>query len=69
LGFSTGVSQSVKEITLTGEMKIANGLLSRLEYRRDMSDKPYFDRGAGLMVAKNQSTLTLAFIAFFGPKK
>ncbi len=50
-------------------MKIVEGIWSRLEYRRDMSDKPYFDRGAGLMVAKNQSTLTLAFIAFFGPKK
>ena len=68
-GFATGVAQSVKEITLTGEMKIVEGIWSRLEYRRDMSDKPYFDRGAGLMVAKNQSTLTLAFIAFFGPKK
>ena len=50
-------------------MKIREGIFSRLEYRRDMSDKPYFDRGAGVMVAKNQSTLTLAFIAFFGPKK
>jgi hypothetical protein len=68
-GFSTGAAQTLKEFTLTGEMKIHEGVLSRLEYRRDMSDKPYFDRGAGVMVAKNQSTLTLAFIAFFGPKK
>jgi hypothetical protein len=68
-GFSTGVKQAVKEVTLTGEMKIRDGLLSRLEFRRDMSDKPYFDRGAGVMVAKNQTTLALGFIAFFGPKK
>jgi hypothetical protein len=34
-----------------------------------MSDQPYFNRGTGLMVAKNQSTIALAFIAFFGPKK
>jgi len=68
-GFSTGVKQVVKEITLTGEFKIRDGLISRLEYRRDMSDQPYFDRGAGVMVAKNQSTAALAFIAFFGPKK
>jgi Putative beta-barrel porin-2, OmpL-like. bbp2 len=68
-GFSTGTAQNVKEITLTGEMKIREGLLSRLEYRHDNSDKPFYDRGAGVMVAKNQSTLTLAFIAFFGPKK
>lgn len=68
-GFATGVAQNVKEFTLTGEMKIREGLLSRLEYRRDMSDKPFFDRGAGVMIAENQSTVTLAFIAFFGPKK
>lgn len=68
-GFSTGVAQTVKEITLTGEMKIANGVISRLEFRRDMSDKPYFDRGAGFMVANNQNTLALGLIAFFGPKR
>lgn len=68
-GFATGVTQLVKEFTLTGEMKIHDGFLGRLEYRRDMSDKPYFDRGAGVMVAKNQTTLALGFIAFFGPKK
>lgn len=68
-GFSTGVKQIVKEFTLTGEFKIREGILSRLEYRRDMSDQPYFDRGAGVMVAKNQTTLALGLIAFFGPKK
>ena len=68
-GFSTGVAQAVKEFTLTGEYKIHDGLVSRLEYRRDMSNKPYFDRGLGVMVAKDQSTLALAFIASFGPKK
>jgi len=68
-GFSTGVAQSVKEGTITGEMKLHEGLLARLEYRHDRSDKPYFDRGAGVMVAKDQSTLALGLIAFFGPKK
>ena len=68
-GFSTGSVQTVKELTLTGEMKLHEGLISRLEYRRDMSDQPFYDRGTGVMVAKNQSTVTLALIAFFGPKK
>jgi hypothetical protein len=68
-GWSTGVVQTVKEVTLTGEMKVANGLVSRLEFRRDMSGQPYFDRGAGVMVAKDQTTVALALIAFFGPKK
>ena len=68
-GGITGPAVRAILYTLTGEMKIREYLLSRLEYRRDMSDQPYFDRGAGVMVAKNQSTVTLAFIAFFGPKK
>ena len=68
-GFATGSAQTLKELTLTGEMKLHEGLISRLEYRRDMSDQPYYDRGTGIMVAKNQSTVTLALIAFFGPKK
>ncbi|MDQ6759199.1 MAG: porin [Acidobacteriota bacterium] len=68
-GFASGSAQTLKELTLTGEMKIHEGVLSRLEYRRDMSDQPYYDRGTGLMVAKNQSTVTLGLIAFFGPKK
>lgn len=68
-GFATGTRQSVKEFTLTGEAKLREGLIARLEYRRDSSDKPYYDRGAGVMVAKNQSTIALGVIAFFGPKK
>ena len=68
-GFATGVPQTVKEITLTGEMKLYEGIFSRLEYRHDNSDKPYYDRGTGIAVAKSQSTVTLGLIAFFGPKK
>ena len=68
-GFSTGVPQNAREFTLTGEHKSANWLLTRLEYRHDWSDKNYFDRGRGQMVYKNQPTLTLGMIAFFGPKK
>lgn len=68
-GFATGSAQTLKEFTLTGEMKVHDGILSRLEYRRDFSDAPFFNRATDLMVAKNQSTVTLALIAFFGPKK
>lgn len=68
-GFSTGVAQHVKEVTLTGEYKMLEGLLARLEYRRDWSDQPFFDRGNGLMSSKNQSTVVLGVVAFFGPKR
>ncbi len=68
-GFTTGVAQKVKEFTLTGEYKMVEGLLARLEYRRDWSDEPFFDRGTGLAVAKNQTTIVLGVVAFFGPKR
>ena len=68
-GFATGSQQLLTEVTLTGELKMREGLFSRLEYRHDQSDKPYYERKSGMLVGKNQNTLTLAFIAFFGPKK
>ena len=63
-GFITGTAQSLNSFTLTGEYKWVQGLLSRLEYRRDWSDQAYFERGfQGL--AKNQNTLTVGFVAYF----
>ncbi len=68
-GFETGTRQSLHEITLTGEYKMVEGLLSRLEYRRDDSDAYFFYRGATPNASKSQSTVTLGIVAFFGPKR
>lgn len=68
-GFMTGTAQSLKEFTLTYEYKWVEGLLSRLEYRHDWSDKNFYDRGGSMAASKNLDTLTVAFIAFFGPKR
>lgn len=67
-GFATGTVQNMKEFTGTYEYKCAFGMLSRLEYRHDWSDQPVYHKGDTEMV-KGQSTLTAAFIAFFGPKR
>jgi len=68
-GFSTGVTQKVKEFTLTGEIKLKEGLLTRAEYRHDWSNAPFFDRGNNTMVAKSQDTVLVGIVAFFGPKR
>ena len=74
-GFSTGLPQDLKEVTLTGEYKMIEGLLARLEYRRDWSNQPFFQRGStvngitGFGTSKNQDTLSLGVLAFFGPKR
>ena len=43
--------------------------VGRLEYRHDASNAPYFDRGAHMAFAKDQSTLTVAVMAVVGPLK
>lgn len=67
-GFTTGTVQKLQEFTGTYEYKWAEGLLARLEYRRDWSDQQFFVKGDGKMVDA-QSTLTLGVVAFFGPKR
>jgi hypothetical protein len=68
-GFSTGTAQSLKEFTLTYEYRWVEGLLSRIEYRRDWSDEKFFNRGSNPNASKNQDTISLGLVAFFGPKR
>jgi hypothetical protein len=67
-GFSTGTAQHVQEVTGTYEYKWLEGLLTRVEYRGDFSNVEFFHKDDTQMV-KNQQTVTVAFIAFFGPKR
>ena len=66
-GFSTGTAQKVKEFTVTGECKMTDWLMSRLEFRHDWSNQYFFQQGSGF--AKSQPTILLGMVAFFGPKK
>ena len=68
-GFSTGTAQDVKEVTLTGEYKLVEGFLTRLEYRHDWSNQPFFDETTNPASRKYQDTLAVGFVAFFGPKR
>lgn len=81
-GFSTGYGSklNLQEITATYEYKWMEGLLTRLEYRHDWSDQPFFERGSegqplnpgiGTFTPgpwKHQDTITIGFVGFFGPK-
>ena len=58
----------VKEFTATYEYKWLEGLLTRIEYRRDWSNKNIYYKGESDTV-NAQSTLTAGFVAFFGPKR
>lgn len=67
-GFTTGYKQHLHEFTMTGEYKMMDGLLSRLEFRHDGSNIPFFDRGAQTLQVRSQTTATIGLIAFFPVK-
>ncbi|MGD0789975.1 MAG: outer membrane beta-barrel protein, partial [Terracidiphilus sp.] len=67
-GFQTGTVQHLYEFTGTYEYKWVEGLLTRVEYRGDFSNENVFHKQATQMVDQQQ-TVTVAFIAFFGPKR
>ena len=67
-GFTTGTAQHLYEFTGTYEYKWLEGLLTRIEYRGDFSNVAFFHKDIAQMVDQ-QSTVTVAFIAFFGPKR
>jgi len=68
-GFITGGARTLKEFTMTADYKLSEGWLTRLEYRRDHSSTPYFDRGNELASAKSMNTLLLGFVVYFGPNR
>jgi hypothetical protein len=68
-GVTTGTVQKLHEITVTGEYNMAAGLVSRLEYRRDMSTVPYFYRGGVPSSSRSQGTVTLGLIGYFPCKR
>jgi hypothetical protein len=87
-GFATGTNYSgdyyyqttynklnIEECTATYEYKWVAGLLVRVEYRIDWSNKKLFNYGndvnygSGTPTKDAQNTATVGLIAFFGPKR
>ena len=68
-GFTTGLKQNLKEVTITGEYKRNNHILTRLEYRHDWSDKPFYDVGSKTAAKTYLDTVTLGVIVSVGPYK
>jgi len=68
-GFSTGTIQHLNEITGTYEFKppkLPQTLVSRLEYRHDQSNTPFFHKSRNEMV-DGQSTLSVGLILILAP--
>lgn len=58
-GARTGLAQTLKGFTFTGDYKLSPSVLARLEYRNDWSNRPFFVRSNPAdPLAKNQTTIT-----------
>jgi len=68
-GLFSGVTQALKETTLTYEYKFTEGFLARAEWRRDFSNHPFFLTESPNALKKEQNTATLGLIWWFGQKQ
>jgi hypothetical protein len=65
----SGTSQALKEFTETYEYKVADGLLTRIEYRRDWSNVPFFLTTKVGVLSSHQDTLTVGMVWWYGGKQ
>jgi hypothetical protein len=68
-GYSTGTKQHLNEITGTYEFKVPKlpqAVITRAEYRRDMSNQPFFHKDTSTFLDV-QSTFSIGLIAVFAP--
>ncbi|MFZ3264427.1 MAG: outer membrane beta-barrel protein [Terriglobales bacterium] len=58
----SGITQALKENTLTFDYRVADGTLTRYEWRRDYSNQPSFLTDVQGALARQQSTATVGLI-------
>ena len=68
-GLFAGVAQTLHEVTVTAEHRLAEGFLVRAEYRRDWSSEAFFPGPRGTDVRRAQPTALLGAIWVLGNKK
>jgi hypothetical protein len=68
-GLFSGVTQSLKEATLTAVFDLGSGFQMRWEYRRDWSDVAYFATADPARLKREQNTSLLGLSWWFGGKQ
>ena len=66
-GIRTGTAQTVKDITLTQEVKLLDNFITRFEFRRDFSNQNIFTNDLG-RARDNQNTFIIGLSYFFTTK-
>lgn len=60
-GFTTGTTQHINEFTATVERLMAHHIISRLEFRHDVSNQPVFFKGSTPVLAQNTLAAGMVF--------
>jgi hypothetical protein len=68
-GLFSGITQALKENTVTFDYKVADGMLMRYEWRRDYSNQPSFLTDQQGVLSKDQTTATVGFLWWWGRKE
>ena len=68
-GLFSGLNQALKEYTVTFDYKLADELLVRPEWRHDFSNQPTFLTSTQGILSKQQHTLTVGIIVWWGRKE
>jgi hypothetical protein len=68
-GSFSGLTQALKENTVTFDYKLADGFLMRYEWRRDFSNQPSFLTDEQGIFRKDQNTATLGLVWWWGRKE
>lgn len=68
-GLFSGITQALKENTVTFDQKLADGLLARYEWRRDYSNQPTFLSDVQSVLRKSQNTATIGLVWWWGRKR
>ena len=68
-GLFSGTTQALKEFTGTYEYKFGEGFLTRVEYRRDWSNVPFFLTNKPGVLSSDQPTLTVGMVWWVGGKQ
>ena len=68
-GLFSGAPQTLKETTITAEYKLADSFLLRWEWRRDLSNRPFFYSDTLGLLKPSQTTAGVGLVWWFGEKK
>jgi hypothetical protein len=68
-GLFSGVTEALKEFTATYDFTLGSGFEMKYEYRRDWSNQPIFLTSQQNVYSRDQNTVTVGAIWWFGRKQ